>query len=325
MIRFLILLFAVQVFISCGSSSSDDSLQKQSHEDNERRKAAYNRIKGVYEGILQPRLSNDRKIQIQMVLYTYDLIEPTPDPNGDPVIRTVLLGQFRAPNTIGEIDDINLVSAYDIKTGHITLNNAPIKRNTCPVGPSYTISIDGDFVNGTFQGSIRREAVTWGSFVLKPSGVTVAEPITDQAIRIEKFLGPLTGEYLGKFQAVNSNENFKTKIQLRIENVQMDFGEGFIYCPDLRGTYSRPDFGTDAGTLAIRGVYNHGENRIQLESITSGGNVSPKFSPIQGYNNLKIDADVSKTTNPDGTFQINGFAGNMNWWKYMGHIEMKKQ
>jgi len=328
MIRFLFLLIlSTQVLISCGSSNSDDSSQQQTYEDNERRKAAYNRIKGVYEGTLEPRQAEDHPIQVQVVLYTYDVIEQKPDPNGDPIIRTVLLGQFRALGTIGEIDDMDLVTAYDIKTGHITMNNSVFERKTCPVGPKYTISLDGSFANGTFKGSIRKEASTWGDLNLKASGETVAEPITDQVDRLVKFLTPLSGEYRGDFAATDgSNERFPVKLALSVENVQMDFGEGFIYCPDLRGTYSRPDLSGNAGTLSTRAVYRHTWSTIQVTSPVQGSNPKPQpriLAPSPGFDNLTIYATVDKTTHSGQSFTINGFQGDMRWWKYMGRIAMK--
>lgn len=327
MIRLLIfLLLATPILTACGSSNSDDSTQQQVHEDNERRKAAYNRIKGVYEGTLVPRTSPNNPISVQLVLYTYDLIEQNPDPNGDPVIRTTLLGQFRAPGTISVIDDINLATAYDINTGHITLNNANFNRKTCPVGPAYSISIDGNFVNGNFEGSIRREAVTWGTLSLKPSGLTVAEPISDQIERLVRSLSPLIGEYGGDFAATDgSNEKFKVKIQLRVENVQTDFGDGFIFCPALRGTYTRPDLGPNIGILSLSGVYFPALDFLNLESIVDGPISSPRiFPPSQGYKNLKIEADINKSVLSDGSYKINSFSGEMKWWKYTGVLDMKK-
>ena len=313
------LLFCLPFFVSCGGAGPDDSSQKQSVEDNARRKAAYNRIRGVYRGILETRVPMPIPLEIELVLYTYDIIEEKPDPNGDPVIRTVLLGQFRAINTVGEIDDINLATAYDTKTGNITLNNSTLTTTACPMGPDDPISIQGSLLNNEFNGSIRRSASTWGTLKLKQSGEIVAEPILDQKQRLERFLNPLVGEYRGPFTSTNGREDFPVRIDFRIEYVKMNFGSDFVYCPDLRGSYIRPDLGANIGTLVVRGLYRHSENSLQIESITKSN-----LMAVPGFDNLDIHATVDRTMHDDGSFSVQGFSGNMNWWTSKGNITTQK-
>lgn len=322
MLRILLLLiFSTPFLISCGGGGTDDSSQKQNQEDNERRKAAYNRIKGVYTGYLNPRTADHEfPLAIELVLYTYDTIEATPDPNGDPVIRTVLLGQFRVVNSIGEIDDINLATAYDTKTGNITLNTSQLKTQSCPMGPDDVISIQGSLLNREFNGSIRRSGSTWGLLKLKQSDETVGEPILDQKERLERFLTPLVGEYNGPFTSTNNHESFPVKIEFRIEYVKQDFGSDFIYCPDLRGSYIRPDLGANIGTLVVRGLYRHTESSLQIESL----NKAFTAMAVPGFDRLDIQATVERTMKEDGSFTIQGFNGDMNWWTSKGFINMKK-
>lgn len=305
-LRLALIAVSALVLNACGVGiESSDETKAQEVRDAKVQEDRYNRIKGVYEGVISNEQSGLKPMRASLSLYIFSVQEGK-HADGTPKVRPELRGRFKLLDTIGETDTLTLSGDYN-EMGELKLSTLAASAGTGAAANQLSIlgRIDGNQVRINVLNLQGLWGVFEGRMVSSEASAPADGDKEDYRQRLLAIYRQVEGTYSGSVITERASqrapggtvevERYPVELTLIVQELP---GANGALVPSLVGFYHRTENPDGAGDRSLTVEYHWLTGDIALRNggggTGSGSGTTTSPGAPAGYGIFSISGKINE-------------------------------
>jgi hypothetical protein len=256
---------------ACGVGvEGDNQYSAQQQKDADALKAKYNKVVGVYSGVLNSSSSGQTNVPATLELYPLETVNPTVNPDGTTRTLPVLLGRFQLANIVSTTDYVTMIGNFDTNTSAVVLSPAAAFASGAATVDVTSISVAGTVGVDSADVIVKKQGREWGHFTGTRTSRIVGAPTSNDETERRNRLYTVYHKIEGNYDATIDTGSQQIPVSLTISIKEKAGDSPGVTIPVLVAQYRRLDVSSSVGQYQLAVSYDQISNLMSMIA-TSGG------------------------------------------------------